>query len=97
MCLSAGILAGVLVSAALTSGYSEWLVLLFKYEKSAGNSARQLLILVCGFIYFARFTVCMFVFVQRHISWFEGGLVSFLWFMMFYLLGPIVPDTRTSC
>lgn len=85
--LSASILAGVLVSAALTSGYAEWLVLLFKYEKGAGNSARQLLILSCGLIYFARFTVCMFIFVKRNIGWFEGGLVSFLWFMMFYLFG----------
>ena len=85
--LSAGILAGVLVSAGLTSGYAEWLVLLLKYEKGGGDPARQLLIFSCGLIYFARFTVCMFVFVERHISLFEGGLVSFLWFMMFYLFG----------
>jgi len=85
--LSASILAGVLVSAALTSGYSDWLILLFKYEKGGGNPARQLLILSCGLIYFARFTLCMFIFVERNISWFEGGLVSFLWFMMFYLFG----------
>ncbi|MCP3952609.1 MAG: DUF1295 domain-containing protein [Desulfobacterales bacterium] len=85
--LSASILAGVLVSAALTSGYSEWLILLFKYEKSVGNSTRQLIILSCGLIYFARFAVCMFIFVKRNISWFEGGLVAFLFFMMFYLFG----------
>jgi len=29
----------------------------------------------------------MFVFIKRKISWFEGGLVSFLFFMMFYLFG----------
>jgi steroid 5-alpha reductase family enzyme len=29
----------------------------------------------------------MFVFVQRKIGWFEGGLVSILYFMMFYLFG----------
>ncbi|MCP3953456.1 MAG: DUF1295 domain-containing protein [Desulfobacterales bacterium] len=85
--LSASILAGVLVSAALTSGYSDWLILLLKYEKGGGDPARQLLILSCGLIYFARFTLCMFIFVERNISWFEGGLVSFLWFMMFYLFG----------
>jgi len=85
--LSASILAGVLVSAALTSGYPEWLVLLLKYEKGGGNAARQLLFLFCGLIYFVRFSICMFIFLKRHISWFEGGLVSFLFFMMFYLFG----------
>jgi len=29
----------------------------------------------------------MFVFLKRKISWFEGGLTSFLFFMMFYLFG----------
>ncbi len=87
MLLSASILAGVLVSAALTYGYPEWLVLLFKYEKGGGNAARQLLFLFCGLIYCVRFTLCMFIFLKRHISWFEAGLVSFLFFMMFYLFG----------
>jgi protein-S-isoprenylcysteine O-methyltransferase Ste14 len=85
--LSASILAGIMVSAALTSGYPDWLILLFKYEKGSGNSARQLLILSCGLIYFVRFTLCMFIFLKRNISWFEGSLVSFLFFMMFYLFG----------
>ncbi len=85
--LSASILAGVFVSAALTSGYSEFLMLLFKYEKAGGNIHRQIIILSCGLIYFFRFTICMFIFLKRKISWFEGGLVSFLFFMMFYLFG----------
>jgi protein-S-isoprenylcysteine O-methyltransferase Ste14 len=85
--LSASILAGVLVAAALTAGYPEWLVLLFKDEKGGGNAARQLLFLSCGLIYLVRFIICMFVFLKRHISWLEGGLVSFLFFMMFYLFG----------
>ena len=83
--LSASILAGTLVSAALTSGYADLLINLLKYEKVEGNIYRQIIILSCCLIYFFRFTICMFVFVRRKISWFEGGLVSFLFFMMFYL------------
>ena len=41
----------------------------------------------CSLIYFIRFTICMFIFLKRKISWFEGSLVSFLFFMMFYLFG----------
>ncbi len=85
--LSASILAGPLVSTALTSGYADWLVHLFKYEQVGGNIFRQIIILSCCLIYFIRFTICMFVFIKRNISWFEGALVSFLFFMMFYLFG----------
>ena len=85
--LSASILAGTLVAAGLTSGYADWLIDLLKYEEVEGKSYRQIIMLSCCLIYFARFTVDMFVFVQRKISWFEGGLVSFLFFMMFYLFG----------
>ena len=35
---------------------------------------------------FAR-AICMFVFLQRKIGWFEGGLTAFLFFMFFYLFG----------
>ena len=85
--LSISILAGTLVSFALTSGYSDWLISLIKFEKVEGNIYRQIIFLSCCLIYFIRFTICMFIFVKRKISWFEGGLVSFLFFLMFYLFG----------
>jgi len=85
--LSAGILAGTLLSALLTSGYADWLNDLLKYENVGGNVYRKIILLSCCMIYFIRFTIGMFVFVHRKISRFEGGLVSFLFFMMFYLFG----------
>ena len=85
--LSTSILAGTLVSALLTSGYADWLIDILKYEKVEGNVYRKIIILSCCLIYFIRFTIGMFVFVQRKIGWFEGGLVSVLFFMMFYLFG----------
>ena len=85
--MSASILAGTLVSAGLTSGYADGLIDLLKYEKVEGNSYRQIIILSCCLIYFIKFTIGLFVFLKRKISWFEGGLVSFLFFMMFYLFG----------
>ena len=86
--LSASVLAGTLAATLLTSGQAPpWLVDLLAYEPVDGNPYRQLLLLVCCLIYFVRFTIAMFVFVQRKISWFEGGLVSFLFYMMFYLFG----------
>lgn len=85
--LSASLLAGIVVSAAITSGYSEFLIGLFKYEKGGGNIYRQAIFSTCALIYFFRFTLCMFVFVKRKIGWFEGGLTSFLFFMMFFLFG----------
>ena len=86
--LSASVLAGTLAATLLTSGQAPpWLVDLLGYEPTDGNPSRQLLLLVCCLIYFVRFTIAMFVFVQRKISWFEGGLVSFLFFMLFYLFG----------
>ena len=85
--LSTSILAGTFVSALLTSGYADWLIDILNYEKVEGNVYRQIIILSCCLIYFIRFTIGMFVFVQRKIGWFEGGLVSFLFFMMFYLFG----------
>jgi len=85
--LSASLLAGTLVSAALMYGPPDWLMDLVKYEQLEGNSFRQIIILSCFLLYFIRFTIAMFVFVERKIGWFEGGLVSFLFFMMFYLFG----------
>ena len=85
--LSTSILAGILVSVALTSGYSELLIHLFRYEKDPGNIYRQIFMLSCSLIYFFKFTIYMFIFLERKISWFEGGLVSFFFFMMFYLFG----------
>jgi hypothetical protein len=87
MLLSLSILAGTLVSALLTSGYADWSISLLKSEKVEGNIYRQIILLSCCSFYFLRFTIGMFVFVQRKISWIEGGLVSFLFFMMFYLFG----------
>jgi len=85
--LSASILCGVLLSIALSSGYSELLIDFFGYEKEPGNIYRQIIMAACSLIYFFRFTLCMFIFLKRKISWFEGGLVSFLFFMMFYFFG----------
>jgi len=85
--LSVSILAGTLVSAALTYGYADWLIDLIKYERVDGNIYRQIIILSCSLIYLIRFTICMFIFLKRKISWFEGCLTSFLFFMLFYLFG----------
>ena len=85
--LSVSILAGALVSAALTFGYSDWLIDLIKHERVDGNIYRQIIILSCSLIYLIRFTICMFIFLKRKISWFEGGLTSFLFFMLFFLFG----------
>ena len=85
ICVS--ILAGTLVSAVLTLGYSDWLMDLIKYERVDANIYRQIIILSCSLIYLIRFTICMFIFLKRKISWFEGGLTSFLFFMLFYLYG----------
>ena len=83
--LCAGVLAGTLLAAVLTSGYADWLSDLLKYERVQGNSWRQIIILFCSLLYFVRLVIGMFVFLKRKISWFEGGLVSFLFFIMFYL------------
>jgi protein-S-isoprenylcysteine O-methyltransferase Ste14 len=83
--LCAGVLAGTLLAATLTSGHADWLSDLLKYERVQGNSWRQIIILLCSLLYFVRLIIGMFVFLKRKISWFEGGLVSFLFFIMFYL------------
>jgi len=85
--LSASILTGILLSAALTSGYSDFKFNLFNYEHITGNTYRQIMILSCCLIYFFRFTICIFIFLKRKISWLEGSLVSILYFMMFYIFG----------
>ena len=85
--LSISILMGTLIATVLTSGYSDWLIDFLNFEKVEGNIYRQIIILFCCLIYFSRFVICMFIFMQRKISWFEGGLVSVLFFMMFYLFG----------
>jgi protein-S-isoprenylcysteine O-methyltransferase Ste14 len=85
--LSASILAGTIVAAAKIGGYPDWLIHLVKYEKFDGNIYRQIIMFVCCLIYFLRFTICMFIFLKRKIGWIEGGLVSFLFFMMFYSFG----------
>ena len=85
--MSMGVLAGTLTAAALTTGYSEWFVNLMNFEKVAGNTYRQMAMLICSLIYFIRFTIALFVFIQRKISWFEGGLVTVLFFLMFHAFG----------
>jgi len=85
--MSIGVLAGTLTATALTTGYSDWLVNVLNFEKVEGNIYRQIIMFICCFIYFIRFTIGMFVFMQRKISWFEGGLVTVLFFMMFYFFG----------
>ena len=83
--LSLSILTGTITATVLTSGYSDWLIDFLNFEKVEGNVFRRIIILVCCLIYFIRFAIGMFVFLQRNISWFEGGLVSVLFFMMFYI------------
>ncbi len=61
------------MAAALTTGDSEWLLNILNFEKVEGNFHRQIIMFVCCLLYFARFTFDLFVFVQRKISWVEGG------------------------
>jgi len=83
--LSSGILIGTLIPALLMFGYGDFLVQHLKLQKIGGNTYRQLLIVACSLAYLVRFVVSMFVFTKRKIGWFEGSLVSVLWFAMFYL------------
>lgn len=85
--LATSVLAGTLVSALATSGYADWLIELLKYEKVEGNGCRKIIMLSCCLVYSIRFAIAMFVFVKRKIGWFEGSLVSVLFFMMFYHFG----------
>jgi len=85
--MSIGVLMGTLTAAALTTGYSDWFMSVLNFEKVEGNIYRQIVMFICCFIYFIRFTIGLFVFMQRRISWFEGGLVTVLFFMMFYFFG----------
>ncbi len=83
--LCAGILMGTLIPALLMSVSTHVLLQPLGLEKLKGDSVRQLLIACCSLVYLIRFAICMFVFVKRNIGWIEGGLVSVLWFAMFYL------------
>ncbi|MBT8356633.1 MAG: DUF1295 domain-containing protein [Deltaproteobacteria bacterium] len=87
VCMSMGVLAGTLTATALTTGYSDWFMNVLNFEKVEGNIYRQIVMFLCCLIYFIRFTIGLFVFIQRKISWFEGGLVTVLFFMMFYFFG----------
>jgi protein-S-isoprenylcysteine O-methyltransferase Ste14 len=82
--LSLSILAGTLIATALTTGYSDWLISFLKFERVEGNAFRQIIMLICCLIYCLKFTIDLFVFIQRKISLYEGGLVSVLFFLMFY-------------
>jgi steroid 5-alpha reductase family enzyme len=85
--MSIGVLAGTLTDTALTTGYSDWFINVLNFEKVEGNIYRQIVMFICCFIYFVRFTIGSFVFIQRRISWFEGGFVTVAFFMMFYYFG----------
>lgn len=85
--LSAGVLAGSVLSTVLMSGYADGLSDLLKHGRVQGNSWRQIIMLSCSLVYFIRLTIGLFVFLKRKIGWFEGGLVSCLFFLMFYLFG----------
>jgi len=74
--MAKGVLAGTLTATALTTGYSYWLMSVLNFEKVEGNTYRQMVMFICCFIYFIRFTIALFVFIQRKISWFEGGFVT---------------------
>ncbi|MCP4703171.1 MAG: DUF1295 domain-containing protein [candidate division Zixibacteria bacterium] len=83
--MSTGILLGTLIPLLLMTEFGDFLVQLFKLKRIEGDIYRQILIVSCSLIYLVRFALCMFVFMKRKIGWFEGVLVSFLFFMMFYL------------
>ena len=83
--LSTGILMGTLIPLLLMSEHNDFLVPVLKLNKIEGDIYRQILIISCSLFYLFRFVICMFVFVERKIGWVEGGLISFLFFMMFYL------------
>ena len=83
--MSIGVLAGTLAATTLTTGYSDWFINFLNFERVGGNIYRQIVMLICCLIYFIKFSIGLFVVMQRKISWFEGGLVSVLFFLMFYI------------
>ena len=82
--MSTGVLAGTLTATVLTTGWSDWFMNVLNFEKVEGNIYRQIVMFICCFGYFIRFSIGLFVFMQRKISWFESGLVTVLFFLMFY-------------
>ena len=82
--MSTGVLAGTLTATVLTTGWSDWFMNVLNFEKVEGNTYRQIVMFICCFGYFIRFSIGLFVFMQRKISWFESGLVTVLFFLMFY-------------
>ena len=82
--MSTGVLAGTLTATVLTTGWSDWFMNVLNFEKVEGNICRQIVMFICCFGYFIRFSIGLFVFMQRKISWFESGLVTVLFFLMFY-------------
>ncbi len=85
--MSIGVLAGTLAATVLTTGYSDWFMNVLNFKKVEGNICRQIVMFICCFVYYLRFSIGLFVFMQRKISWFEGGLVTVLFFLMFYTFG----------
>jgi protein-S-isoprenylcysteine O-methyltransferase Ste14 len=82
--MSTGVLAGALTATALTTGYSDWFMDVLNFEKVEGNIYRQIIMFICCLIYYIRFTLNLLIFMQRKISWIEAGLVTILFFIMFY-------------
>lgn len=79
---SPSILAKVFMSLGVFSGATWGIILASGY--AGGNSYRILLVFICCFLYFLRFTITLFAFLKRKINWGESGLVTVLFFMMFY-------------
>jgi len=94
--MSMGVLVGTVTAMILTTGYSDWPMALLNFEKVEGNIYRQTVMFGCCFLYFIRFNIALFVFIQRRISWLEGGLVTVLFFMMFYFFGISAGSHPTS-
>ena len=85
--MSLSVLAGTLVAATVTTGNSDFFMNVMDFKEVEGNIYRQAVMFICCFIYFIRFTIGLFVFIQRKISWIECGLVTVLFFAMFYYFG----------
>lgn len=84
LCMSFGVLAGIVTATSLTTGYPAWIMSMLGLEKVDGNGYRQVAMFLCCLLYFSRFTATLFFFMQRKVSWFEAGPVTVLFFMMFY-------------
>jgi hypothetical protein len=74
--MSMDVLAGTLIATALSNGYIDWFMNVIYFEKFEGNVHRQIIMFICCIIFFIRFTIGIFIFIQFKINRFEGGLVT---------------------